>query len=190
MAVPDVGATAGRKTSLTVIAQDTAGNTAVGYAGTVRFLCGTGQRGFPAEYKFTPQDKGVHTFDGVVFPKTGRYGMIVVDSLRGNLTVVCRLAVFPQKCLSGSSAGQRLRARIDSQTAIGHFGHVLNHHGVVRGFVSVLAPAKRCMSRDQHGGNGIKSSLANARQIAVPVFLSYSFAISSADSSAVTGTGP
>jgi hypothetical protein len=58
--------TAGAPGSVTVTAQDANGNTAPGYTGRVHFTSSDVQAGLPADYTFTANDHGVHTFTNVV----------------------------------------------------------------------------------------------------------------------------
>ena len=58
--------TAGEQDSVTVTALDANGNTAPGYTGQVHFTSSDVQAGLPADYTFTADDHGVHTFSNVV----------------------------------------------------------------------------------------------------------------------------
>jgi hypothetical protein len=55
-------ATAGTPSSVTITAQDSAGNLLPGYTGTVHFTSSDTQAVLPADYAFTPNDHGMHTF--------------------------------------------------------------------------------------------------------------------------------
>lgn len=59
-------AVAGNALSFTVTTQDAFGNLSPGYTGTVHFSSTDVQAGLPADYAFTPDDHGVHTFTAVL----------------------------------------------------------------------------------------------------------------------------
>src|SRR5262249_33143778 len=54
--------TAGGIDNVTIAAQDSYGNVAAGYTGTVHFRSSDPQAGSPADYTFTGADAGVHAF--------------------------------------------------------------------------------------------------------------------------------
>ena len=54
--------TAGDTFNVTVTAYDALGNVGTGYASTIHFSTSDVQAGLPADYTFTPEDAGVHTF--------------------------------------------------------------------------------------------------------------------------------
>src|SRR5206468_1181732 len=54
--------TAGAGGTVSVTAKDAYGNVATGYAGTVHFTSSDGQADLPADYDFTANDAGSHTF--------------------------------------------------------------------------------------------------------------------------------
>jgi hypothetical protein len=62
--------TAGAPGSVTLTAQDANGNTAPGYTGRVHFTSTDVQADLPADYTFTANDHGVHTFTNLVVLKT------------------------------------------------------------------------------------------------------------------------
>jgi hypothetical protein len=78
--------TAGAPGSVTVTAQDANGNTAPGYTGTVHFTSSDVQAGLPADYTFTADDHGVHTFTNVVALKTaGPQSITATDTNDGTV---------------------------------------------------------------------------------------------------------
>src|SRR5262249_36733057 len=58
--------TAGESTAFTVTAVDPYGNTASGYTGTVTFTSNDNQAALPANYTFTANDAGTHTFSATL----------------------------------------------------------------------------------------------------------------------------
>jgi hypothetical protein len=71
--------TAGVPFAITVTVQDTYGNTAVGYTGTVHFML-TGQTMAQADYTFTAADMGSHTFSNLVLAQAGDYTLTGMDT--------------------------------------------------------------------------------------------------------------
>ncbi len=67
--------------SLTVKAEDEWGNPSHSYAGTVHFT--SAAEGLPDSYTFSPQDNGVHRFDGVTLPEDGVCELQVEDRENG-----------------------------------------------------------------------------------------------------------
>lgn len=75
--------TAGVANSFTVTVQDTIGQTATSYTGTVYFTSSDMQAGLPASYTFTTADAGVHTFTATL--RTAGTQSIAVRDLSGAL---------------------------------------------------------------------------------------------------------
>src|SRR5262249_46783803 len=75
--------TAGAPFDVTVTAEDTFGQVAVGYTGTVHFSSSDGQALLPADYTFTAADGGTHTFTSGVTLKTA--GPQIVTASDGTL---------------------------------------------------------------------------------------------------------
>lgn len=80
-----LSATAGVPLDLTVTAYDVYGNVATSYVGTLHFTSSDVSAQLPADYSFTPADKGVHSFK-VVLKTKGQQTITVTDSLSGSLT--------------------------------------------------------------------------------------------------------
>ncbi len=59
---------AGSSHSFTIKALDAYGNLATGYTGTIHFTTGDTKASVPADYTFTPADKGAHTFANTLSP--------------------------------------------------------------------------------------------------------------------------
>jgi len=78
--------TAGAPFSLTLTVEDAYGNVVTGYVGTVRFTSSDRTATLPATYIFLAQDKGVHTFTGLVLRKTGKQKITITDTLQSALT--------------------------------------------------------------------------------------------------------
>jgi hypothetical protein len=74
LAIEDGGAQAGSATQVYVRAVDAYRNTAPSYTGTVHFTSTDTHAVLPADYTFTPQDEGYHTFTAVF--KTSGYEYI------------------------------------------------------------------------------------------------------------------
>src|SRR5205085_11918231 len=80
--------TAGTPISITVTAQDPYGNTITNYSGTVHFTSSTdGQATLPANYNFSPGERGVHTFTNAVTLKTaGSQTITATDTVSSAIT--------------------------------------------------------------------------------------------------------
>jgi hypothetical protein len=65
---------------LTVKALDSAGKLAGAYTGTVQFSSSDGLAGLPSNYTFTPADRGVHTFHGLVLRTPGTQNIVLSDT--------------------------------------------------------------------------------------------------------------
>ncbi|MCU1296130.1 MAG: Kelch motif [Acidobacteriaceae bacterium] len=82
-------ATAGTPISVTVTAQDSNGNTAAGYTGTVKFTLGTTDASatLPTNYTFVSGDAGVHSFtNGFTLAKAGSQTVIATDTATATIT--------------------------------------------------------------------------------------------------------
>ena len=77
--------TAGTSHNFTVTAQDTFGNTATGYTGTVAFTSSDGQAVLPANYTFTNSDAGVHTFSATL-KTAGTQSITAKDTVTASIT--------------------------------------------------------------------------------------------------------
>jgi hypothetical protein len=77
-------ATAGQFLTFTVTLLDAYGNVATGYRGTVTFSSTDDQAGLPADYTFTTEDGGSHTF-AVVFRTPGPQSLTAADTLSNDL---------------------------------------------------------------------------------------------------------
>jgi hypothetical protein len=89
---------AGTPFSITVTAQDSSGNTAIGYNGTVHFTStdpqvGAGS-GLPADYTFTTADQGVHTFT-VALKTAGTQTVSVTDKNNAAIGGSANIQVTP-----------------------------------------------------------------------------------------------
>jgi hypothetical protein len=65
--------TAGTPLTVTITAIDSAGNTAPSYRGTIHFNSSDPQAALPADYTFTADDNGVHTFTAVLRTAGAQY---------------------------------------------------------------------------------------------------------------------
>jgi hypothetical protein len=77
---------AGSSHSIIVKALDASSNVATGYAGTVHFTASDANATLPADYTFTPSDKGVHTFFGVIIRTAGSQWVRATDRSTGSVT--------------------------------------------------------------------------------------------------------
>jgi sugar lactone lactonase YvrE len=73
---------AGAINSFTVTALDPAGNVATGFTGTVHFSSTDSQALLQQDYRFTPQDQGVHTFRAALF-SGGTFSIAATDAADG-----------------------------------------------------------------------------------------------------------
>ena len=81
---------AGTPSILTVTARDPFDNIATGYAGTVHFLSTDGNATVPADHGFTADDRGVHTFAGVVLSRAGTQFVIAYDTADAGIDGISR----------------------------------------------------------------------------------------------------
>ena len=78
---------AGAPGSVTVAANDTYGNVATGYRGTVRFSSSDARAGLPGNYLFTAADAGSHAFtNGVTLNTVGTQSITATDTATGTIT--------------------------------------------------------------------------------------------------------
>jgi hypothetical protein len=78
-------ATAGQAYNLTITAEDTYGNVATGYTGTVHFTSSDLAAVLPANYPFKNTDKGIHTFSATLKTK-GTQSITATDTLSSSIT--------------------------------------------------------------------------------------------------------
>ena len=81
-----LSATAGVPFDLPITAYDPYNNVATGYAGTVHFTSSDASAQLPADYTFTPADKGAHIFK-VLLRTQGQQSLTLTDRLSGALTL-------------------------------------------------------------------------------------------------------
>jgi hypothetical protein len=86
--------TAGTAGSFTITAYDTYGNIATGYTGTVKFVSNDSQAVLPANYTFTADDAGAHTFSAT-FKTAGTRTMTVSDTVTGSSVYYTNITVTP-----------------------------------------------------------------------------------------------
>jgi hypothetical protein len=72
---------AGTSFSTTISAVNSSHNVVPGYLGTVHFTSQDGAAGLPADYTFTADDNGVHTFDNLVLKTAGSQLVTITDSV-------------------------------------------------------------------------------------------------------------
>ena len=77
--------TAGNAGNWTVTLRDPYGNIATDYTGTVHFSSSDGQAALPADYAFTANDRGVHTFS-ITLKTAGPQSLTAADQANGSLT--------------------------------------------------------------------------------------------------------
>jgi hypothetical protein len=77
--------TAGVPTNVTVVALDASGHRVTDYTGTVSFTSSDTNATLPANYTFTANDRGVHTFQ-VTFQTTGSQTVTATDTATSSIT--------------------------------------------------------------------------------------------------------
>lgn len=119
--------TAGVAHTLTVTAQDIDGNTIVGYAGTVRFTSSDPQAVLPANYTFTADDQGVHTFSATL-KTAGTQSIAVVDSgtpvMGGGAIVLVKAATASRLVISGPASTKANTAFSITVTMLDAYGNI------------------------------------------------------------------
>jgi hypothetical protein len=132
--------TAGTAFNVTVTAQDTYGNTATGYTGTIHFTKSDSGAGstLPGSYTFVAGDNGVHIFTGgVTLVTAGSQTVAATDTVNGSITgttgsitinaaTASHLAVSaPSSTPAGSPIGVTVTAKDNyGNTATGYTGTV------------------------------------------------------------------
>lgn len=105
-------ATAGDATWLLVKAKDKWGNPATSYSGEIRFD-GAELDGLPRSYRFSPDDRGYHRFNGIKVPAAGEFVVRVSDTGNNRLEAKTNLMVVKQDpdlhLYCGDLHGQHLR---------------------------------------------------------------------------------
>jgi hypothetical protein len=117
--------TAGTPFDLTVRAQDSFGQPAVGYTGTAHLSSSDGQATLPGDYTFTLADGGTHTFHGVALRTAGTWAVTATDagSLTGSGTVTVRPAAADHillTVLGSATAGTPFDLVVTVQDAYGN----------------------------------------------------------------------
>jgi hypothetical protein len=110
-------APAGFAQTITVTAHDPSGNVATDYLGTIHFTSTDPQAVLPADYMFTPADKGVHTFT-VVLSTAGTQSVTATDiaqatiaGTQANVSITALAAStfgfsgFPASTTAGTTVG-------------------------------------------------------------------------------------
>jgi uncharacterized membrane protein YgcG len=97
------GVTAGDTFDLTVTAYDALGNVGQGYRSSVHFSSSDTLAGLPADYTFTPEDSGVHTFK--VTLKTAGSDFVNATEIGRNVTGGTYVSVSPAAASSFQLAG-------------------------------------------------------------------------------------
>jgi hypothetical protein len=82
--------------SLTITSLDAYGNVATGYAGTVRFTSSDTTAGLPANYTFTAQDQGLHSFRSLTLNALGTQSLTATDVGPGSVTGSASVTVVPR----------------------------------------------------------------------------------------------
>jgi hypothetical protein len=129
------GATAGSDFSVTVAALDIYGNVATGYAGTVHFSTSDAQAVLPADYTFTPADRGARSFF-VTLKTAGTQSLAVADTGNPAFASPSNIGVSPAMpttwVIGGlSAAGTAGVAQTFTLTALDPYGNVVTNPGVV-----------------------------------------------------------
>jgi RHS repeat-associated protein len=127
--------TAGVPFSVTVTALDADGNVITDYVGVVHFSSSDLLAGLPDDYRFTADDGGVHTFDGLFLIRAGDQWLRVVDpdTSVGGYTVVTVLPAptdhFRVTVVRGVVSGMPFDITV---TALDPYGNVdVNYTGTV-----------------------------------------------------------
>jgi hypothetical protein len=77
--------TAGTSGSIKVKAKDANGNVADSYSGTVHFTSTDPQPTLPSDYTFQANDKGIHTFQGIILNTPGTQSITATDTTNGSI---------------------------------------------------------------------------------------------------------
>lgn len=135
--------TAGDTFNVTVSALDTTNSVAPGYSSTIHFTSTDGLAGLPADYSFTPEDAGSHTF--AVTLKTAGAQFIRATEAGGKITGGVSVSVSPQVAstiLMAGGAGAIGVSRPISVVAKDIFGNTASGYSGTVHFTSSDAAAK------------------------------------------------
>jgi hypothetical protein len=113
-----VESASGMTNNFLVAAEDTYGNVATGYTGTVHFASSDSAATLPANYTFTAGDGGVHYFD-IVLKTAGSQTLTVTDTHAAGVTGRAGVNVDPVTHVSGPSVGGINQALTFTLTADG-----------------------------------------------------------------------
>src|SRR5262249_4313140 len=120
-------ATAGAVKTITVIAEDTAGNPNPGYAGAIHFTSSDPMAVLPGDYVFTAADHGVHVFS-VTLKTSGFQSVSVTDIATGYAggdgAITINAAAATQLILSAPASVNKGSAFSITVTALDPFGNV------------------------------------------------------------------
>jgi hypothetical protein len=86
-------ANAGAPTAFIVVALDAGNHVVSNYTGTVHFTSSDGNAALPADYTFTPDDRGIHQIT-VTFGTPGDRTLTATDVLDSSITVTVPVTVF------------------------------------------------------------------------------------------------
>lgn len=105
-------AVAGETSWLLVKAKDKWGNPALSYSGEISFA-GAALGGLPRSYRFSPEDRGFHRFEGIKVPAAGEFVVRVSDTDNESLEARTNVMVVKQdpdlRLYCGDLHGQHLR---------------------------------------------------------------------------------
>jgi Ca2+-binding RTX toxin-like protein len=129
--------TAGNTVTLSVTAQDAAGNTILDYPGTVQFSSSDQQAGLPANYTFTPADLGSHTFNVVLKTAGTQTVTLTAGSVSAQATVQVTAAAAARFVVAttgttpaSTTAGVAVAVTVTAKDAYGNT--VPNYAGTVQ----------------------------------------------------------
>jgi hypothetical protein len=114
--------------TLTLTAQDSFGNVATGYRGTVHFSSSDPRAILPADYTFTAADAGLHTFSPT-FKTAGTQSLTATDTANAAVACVQSVTVSPaaaSRLLLSAPASVRAGARFSlTVTVVDAYGNVI-----------------------------------------------------------------
>jgi hypothetical protein len=164
-------ATAGSSFAATVTVRDAYGNTATGYTGTVHFASTDAQSTLPADYTFTADDQGTHTF-AAALKTAGTQSLTATDTSTTSVTgTESGISVSPAAASqfrvtapAGSTAGSAFSVTV---TALDAYGNTASGYRGTAHFTSsdgqVVLPADYPFTASDAGAHAFSVTLETAR---------------------------
>jgi len=175
---PESPVTAGTSFPVELVLEDTYGNVATGYTGTVFFSSGDGQAVLPADYTFVAADAGRRSFS-VTLKTAGARTVTVADTVNGMLTatktVTVRNSAASTLVLTGLPASVDAGVTVSTlqvEARDAHGNRALDYTGTVHftsGDTQAVLPSDTAFTLGDQGLKGFSATLKTAGSQTVTV---------------------